>query len=84
MNNGKWKITVKQCIKEKTFSKLKEMKKNHSKVSNVFHSKFELQDYFLPTNQKITKDEAQYIFKRRTKMTRLSCFNVKTNCFISR
>ena len=71
MNNGKWKSIVKQCIKEKTFSKLNEMKKGHSKVNNVYYSKFELQDYFLPTNQKITKEEARYIFKMRTKMINL-------------
>ena len=84
MKQEKWKNTIKQCIKEKTFLKLKEMKHAHSKVSNVSHSKFEMQDYFLPNNQKITKDEAQYIFKMRTKMINLKAnykgINVSIQC----
>ena len=48
-------------------------------MSNIFHLKLELQDYFLPTNQKITKDEAQYIFKMRTKMINLKANYKGTN-----
>ena len=71
MKNERWKSTVKQYIKEKTFSKLKQIKETHSKVKDIKYSKFEMQDYLLPNDQKMTKEEAQNILKMRSKMTNL-------------
>ena len=69
--NEGWKSTVKYYKKEKTFSKLKQMKETHSKVEDIKYSKFEMQDYLLPNDQKMTKEEVQNIFKMRTKMINL-------------
>ena len=79
MKNEKWKSTVKQYIKEMTFSKLNQIKETHSKVKQIKYSKFEMQDYLLPNNQKMTKEEGQNIFKMRTKMTNLKANYKGTN-----
>ena len=40
-------------------------------IKDIKYSKFEMQDYLLPNDQKITKEEAQNILKMRSKMTNL-------------
>ena len=49
-------------------------KQSHSKVKELKHSKLEMQQYFLPNNQEMSKDEIQLIFQIRSKVT-----NVKMN-----
>ena len=52
-------------IKESTFKVLNMKKTNHSKVINVTHIKYEMQNYLKANQFKITQEEAQEIFKLR-------------------
>ena len=61
-------------IKEKVFEDLNKQKENHSKVCHIKHTVFEMQKYLKPCNIKITKEEAQEIFKLRSRMS-----DVKSN-----
>ena len=56
-------------IKEKVFEELNLLKENHSKVKHLKHYVFEMQKYFKPCNIKITKEEAQEIFKLRSRVS---------------
>ena len=67
------KITLKNVldnkIKEKVFEELNLLKESHSKVKHLKHYVFEMQKYFKPCNIKITKEEAQEIFKLRSRVS---------------
>ena len=67
------KITLRNIldnnIKEKVFEELNLLKENHSKVKHLKHYVFEMQKYFKPCNIKITKEEAQEIFKLRSRVS---------------
>ena len=54
-----------KLIKESTFKVLNMKKTNHSKVINVTHIKYEMQNYQKANQFKITQEEAQEIFKLR-------------------
>ena len=60
---------IKQKVREKSFEKLENLKKSHTKVEDVEHSCIVMQKYLQPNTTKITKDEAQLIFKLRCKVT---------------
>ena len=49
------------------FEDLNNQKENHSKVCNIKHNSFEMQKYLKPGTMKITKEEAQEIFRLRTR-----------------
>ena len=51
--NEGWKSTVKYYKKEKTFSKLKQMKETNSKFKDIKYSRFKMQDYLLQNDQRI-------------------------------
>ena len=60
---------MRKTVEEKAFEDLQKIKGNHSKVNNVKHNKLEMQRYLKPNNLKIKKDEAQTIFKMRSRVT---------------
>ena len=53
---------------------MEKIKQTHSKVKILEHNKLRMQKYLQPNSEKIRKEEAQLIFKLRSRMT-----NVKTN-----
>ena len=71
MNKLKWKSMVKQSMKEKSLKQLEVTKQKHSKVNKLKHPKLEIQKYFLPNEQAITKEEIQLIFKIRSRGIRV-------------
>ena len=70
-NKQKWKSITKQYIKEYTFTKLKEKQQKHSKVKDINYSRFEMQDYLAPSNEKINKKTSLLIFKLRSIMVKV-------------
>ena len=74
MKKLKLKSLLDEKIKMKVFEELNSQKDNHSKVSQLIHDSFEMQKYLKPNNMKITKEEAQEIFKLRSRMS-----DVKSN-----
>ena len=65
---------IKQKIEDKTLQKLQDLKKSHSKVKHLEHNSMGMQKYLQPNSAKMSKEEAQLIFKLRCQVT-----NVKTN-----
>ena len=68
------KIIVNQAIQEKTFRELIKKKEMHSKVKNITHIRLEMQNYLKPNRSKIKIEEAQEIFKMRSRVS-----DVKSN-----
>ena len=54
-------------IKERAFKDLKIQKEKHSKVKDIEYNTFDMQKYLKSCEIKITKEEAQEIFKLRTR-----------------
>ena len=68
----KKKDFIKQVKKEynrKAFDKLQKVKFSHSKVETVEHNTHKIQKYLQPNKTKITKEEAQLIFRLRCRVT---------------
>ena len=63
------KMMVTTAIREKSFQDLEKKKKNHSKVMKVKHERLEMQNYLKPNETNIKLEEAQEIFKMRSKMS---------------
>ena len=61
-------------ITEQAFQDLESIKGTHSKVMNLKHKKLEMQKYLKACNIKIKQEEAQEIFRLRSRVS-----NVKTN-----
>ena len=74
MKKLKLRNILNQKIKEKAFNDLKLQKEKHSKVIQIRYDTFEMQKYLKSCEIKITKEEAQEIFKLRTRTS-----DVKTN-----
>ena len=74
MKKREFKNLVKQKVMEKTFTKLQNVKKCHSKVRHLEHETIVMQKYLQPNTVKMSIQEAQLIFKLRCQVT-----NVKTN-----
>ena len=75
MGKEKWRNTVKNIIKLKSFRKLEKIKETHSKVKNISYLRLEMQDYLMPNDvEKMNKDEVKMIFKIRCRM-----LNIKMN-----
>ena len=70
----KLKNILNRKIKEKAFEDLKIQKEKHSKVFQIKYDSFEMQKYLKSCEVRITKQEAQEIFKLRTRTS-----DVKTN-----
>ena len=60
---------IKNKINKRTFENLESLKQSHSKVKKVEHIGIKIQKYLQPNNSKMTKVEAQIIFKLRCRMT---------------
>ena len=74
IKKSKLKSILKKAVEDKTFEDLQKTKETHSKVNKIQHNKLEMQRYLKPNNLKIRKEEAQTIFKLRSRVT-----DVKTN-----
>ena len=61
MNKTKWKNVVKTKIREESLQYLESIKQKHSKVMELKHMNLRMQEYFLPTKQEISKEDAQCI-----------------------
>ena len=61
-------------IKDNVFKERIKQKENHSKVRKVQYNQFEMQKYLRPCKIQIRKEEAQEIFKLRSRVS-----DVKTN-----
>ena len=71
---GNLKHILDKKIRQNAFEDLNNQKKNHSKVMHLEHKNFEMQKYLKQCNIKITQEEAQEIFKLRSRVS-----NVKIN-----
>ena len=67
---------VKKKIEDKTLKKLENLKKNHSKVKHLEHNAMVMQKYLQPNSVKMSKADAQLIFKLRCQVTQAK-FNLK-------
>ena len=61
---------IKEEIRAKTLRNMEKIKQYHTKVKNIEYKEMKIQKYLLPNSGKMTKEEAQMIFK-------LSCRVVK-------
>ena len=64
---------VDQRIKQKVFEELINKKDSHSKVKDITYKIFQMQKYLTSCEVKITQEEAQGIFKLRTRMADAKC-----------
>ena len=69
MKKGVFKKLVKQKIKGETFENLHKRKFSHSKVKHVEHNGLIMQKYLKPNKSKMSKEEAQLVFKLRCRVT---------------
>ena len=65
-------------VEHKILEKLKNLKESHSKVKDVEHNCLVMQKYLQPNSTKISKEEAQLIFKLRCRVTKVKT-NLKRN-----
>ena len=56
-------------MRDKAIEELKNKKLCHSKVMNLQHKKLEMQNYLKPSGLRIKQEEAQEIFKMRSKVS---------------
>ena len=69
----KFKNIVDKKIKQKVFEDLMIKKDSHSKVKEIKYKIFQMQKYLTSCEVKITQEEAQNIFKLRTRVTDVKC-----------
>ena len=74
MKKADLKNILDKRITEQAFQDLETIKQTHSKVMNLKHKRFEMQKYLKACNIKIKQEEAQEIFRLRSRVS-----NVKTN-----
>ena len=65
MKKSKLKIKLDRLIRNSAFQELISKKETHSKVKNITHKKYEIQNYLKANQIKITQEEAREIFKMR-------------------
>ena len=65
MKKSKLKIKLDRLIRNSAFQELISKKETHSKVKNITHKKYEIQNYLKANQTKITQEEAREIFKMR-------------------
>ena len=68
MKKASFMKKVKQEIELNIFDKLQKIKFSHSKVETVEHHTLKIQKYLQPNKTKITKEEAQMIFRLRCRV----------------
>ena len=73
MKKSQFRNVVKEKLEQKTFMKLENLKKNHSKVKNIEHNRMVMQKYLQPNSMKMSKEDAQLIFRIRSKMSNVKC-----------
>ena len=69
MKKTSFKKLIKQKTFQKTFENFEKIKSSHLKVVNVEHCDIIMQKYLQPNTTKMTKEDAQLIFKLRCRMT---------------
>ena len=69
MKNQSFRNLIKQKIEEKEMERMETLKKSHSKVQKIEHNGLVMQKYLQPNSTKISKEEAQLIFKLRCRVT---------------
>ena len=69
IKKSKLKSILKKAVEEKTIEDLQKIKETHTKVNKIQHNNLEMQRYLKPNNLKIKKEEAQTIFKMRSRVT---------------
>ena len=60
---------LKKAIDEKALKDLNMIKSKHTKVLHLKHTSVQMKKYLKPNPMKITKEEMQFIFKLRSRMT---------------
>ena len=81
MKNSKLKLILNKAVKENAFKELEIKKESQSKVKHLKHYKLEMQNYLKPNKLKINQEDAQAIFKLRSRMTEVK-ENFKGKYFI--
>ena len=71
MKLSSFQILVKKAVVKNALKELEKLKLSHSKVEKVKHETLEIQQYFMPSKMKKTKEEIQTIFKMRCRVTEL-------------
>ena len=69
---------MKNNIKERALELLNLQKQKFSKVNMITYKKLEMQDYFLPNENNITKKETRLIFQMRSRVTKVK-MNMKSS-----
>ena len=69
MKKSKLKSLLNKAVMDNAFEELIKVKQSHSKVMKVKHFKLEMQKYLKPSIIKINQEEAQMIFKLRSRVT---------------
>ena len=72
MKKSKLKNKLNNAVKEKTFKDLQDKKISHSKVMDIKHTKLEMQRYLKANKSKISQEEAQTIFRMRSRTTEVN------------
>ena len=62
---------MKRSIKDKALKYLENLKQRHSKVEKLEHNRLKMQEYFLPNQLNVHKEEIQMIFQLRCQVTKL-------------
>lgn len=71
MSKQTWKSLVKRSIRDKALKYLENLKQKHSKVKMLEHKRLKMQEYFLPNELNVYKEEIQLIFQLRCQVTKL-------------
>ena len=69
IKKSKLKSLLNKAVMDNAFEKLIKVKQSYSKVMKVKHFKLEMQKYLKPSIIKINQEEAQMIFKLRSRVT---------------
>ena len=69
MKKSKLKKLLHKAVEDEAFEKLQQQKGGHSKVKKLNHSKLKMQKYLKANKNDIKVEEAQIIFKMRSRMT---------------
>ena len=69
MKKSGLKRLLKKVVADKVFRKLTDKKESHSKVMDLKHDKFKMQNYLKANKFKISQSEAEEIFRLRSRMT---------------
>ena len=62
---------IKEEIRAKTLRNMEKIKQYHTKVKNIEYKEMKIQKYLLPNSCKMTKEEAQMIFKLRCRVVKV-------------